>query len=238
MYALVRKGNGQYYGSTVFGYYTYAKSNSKRQHDGYSLYYVVLDEDKTKLVRCSAFQSGTKYINKMVLIVDSDQTGWKFEEDNTGGVDFLPREIADDCIDREQTPDVILDQCLAIDNGYMYNAYPEITNEKDIEDLNWVSQYFHDAYIEEQRMTADDELYVRFEGVWGCSIELWFSGDLEYDTSSRDPNTCDPYWYGSTTLIENGFIYLIDDDDMTVDRISKGYCWFKARKVKYHVIPE
>lgn len=237
MYALIKKENGEYYGSTVFGYYTNAKPGKKHQYNGFSIYYVVFSEDKKRLVKCHEFRSESQYIDKMVLIVDSDRSDWQFNMDRTGGVSFLPREIANRCIDQDYTPTEILEQCLEIENNYIYDAYPVIRNEKDIEDLYWVSQCFHDAYIVEQKMVGDDELYVRFDGVWGCSIEVWFSGNLEYDTSSRDPDTCDPYWYGSTTLIQDGFVYLIDDDDMTVEKIRKGYCWFKARNMKYHVIP-
>ncbi len=57
-------------------------------------------------------------------------------------------------------------------------------------------------------------------------------------TSSRDPEIENPYWYGSTVLIENGFIYFIDDEDMTVDEINESYCYFKARHMKYHIIPD
>ena len=78
----------------------------------------------------------------------------------------------------------------------------------------------------------------RSDGTWGCEIEVWFSGDLEYDTSSRDPEECDPYWYGSTVILHNGFVYFVDEEDMTVDKITPGYCYFKARHMKYKVIPD
>lgn len=39
----------------------------------------------------------------------------------------------------------------------------------------------------------DGTLYLRFDGNWGCEIEMWFWGDLEYDTSSRNPEEYDSY---------------------------------------------
>ena len=69
------------------------------------------------------------------------------------------------------------------------------------------------------------------------SGEVWFEGDISYDTSSRDPEKFDPYWMGSTVSIENGFVYLIDDEDVSVNDINSSYCWFKARTMKYRVIP-
>ena len=59
----------------------------------------------------------------------------------------------------------------------------------------------------------------------------------KYDTSSRDEYG-DKWWMDSSILFEDGFIYLIDDKGITVDKISKGYCYFKARNVQYHIIPD
>lgn len=79
---------------------------------------------------------------------------------------------------------------------------------------------------------------MRFDGTRGCEIEVWFRGDLEYDTSGRDSETSDPYWFSSTVILQDGFGYLIDDNDMTVERITPGYCYFKSRHMKYRIIPD
>jgi hypothetical protein len=34
------------------------------------------------------------------------------------------------------------------------------------------------------------------------------------------------------------FVYLIDDEDVSVNDINSSYCWFKARTMKYRVIPD
>ena len=68
--------------------------------------------------------------------------------------------------------------------------------------------------------------------------EMWFTGDAAYDMSSRSDDAADPYWYDSTMLMENGFIYLVDAENVTAKDIDSKYCWFKARKVTYHVIPD
>lgn len=47
-----------------------------------------------------------------------------------------------------------------------------------------------------------------------------------------------PYWMGSTVTIDNGFVYLIDDEDVSVHDINSSYCWFKAKTMKYRVIPD
>ena len=43
---------------------------------------------------------------------------------------------------------------------------------------------------------------------------------------------------GSTVTIDNGFVYLIDDEDVSVHDINSSYCWFKAKTMKYRVIPD
>ena len=63
-------------------------------------------------------------------------------------------------------------------------------------------------------------------------------GDVEYDISSRNPEKCSPYWYGSTVILQDEFVYFVDEEDMIVDQISDGYCWFKARYMKYRIIPD
>ena len=39
-------------------------------------------------------------------------------------------------------------------------------------------------------------------------------------------------------FIEDGFIYFYDCDGISPSKLSDNYCWFKARKVKYHIIPD
>lgn len=37
---------------------------------------------------------------------------------------------------------------------------------------------------------------------------------------------------------EDGFVYFVDEDDMMVEKIEPGYCYFKARHVKDRIIPD
>ena len=71
----------------------------------------------------------------------------------------------------------------------------------------------------------------------GCQVEIWFWDDLEYCSESRDPECCDPYWSCSTLIMKNGYVYFVDDM-IEVEQITDEYCWFKARHMKYHVIPD
>ena len=67
--------------------------------------------------------------------------------------------------------------------------------------------------------------------------------DLEYDTSSRHSEEWIPYWTGSTLILRDGFVYFVDEyidaDDITEDKLKSGYyCYFKARHMKYRIIPD
>ena len=241
MHAIIRQDDGKNYVSAVFGYYrdVTATEDYKRYIESiHKPYWIVWDSEKKRLIRWLSMVPDTKYIIPQILIVDSERNNWNLDEDGVGCVDFLSRELLDSFLDDEIQPEEILSRCRAMDAGYVYNEITEVKNQQDIEDLDWVSGGFHDARIAKEKLQDDGTLYLRFDGTWGCEIEVWFSGDLEYDTSSRDPEECDPYWYGSTVILHNGFVYFVDEEDMTVDKITPGYCYFKARHMKYKVIPD
>ena len=241
MHGMIRQGNGMYYVSAVFGYYadiTAKDDNEAYLQRIYKPYWIVWDEKKERLIRWHAMTPNTEHLIPQILIVDSDQSNWKTNEKGIGCVDFLSRELLDSFLDKEHQPEDVLEMCRSVDSDYTYEEIKQIKTGKDIEDIMWASGGFHDAYIEKEEILNDGTLHVRFDGTWGCKIDIWFSGELEYDTSSRNPEKCDPCWFGSTILFQNGFVYFIDDDDMTVEEISKGYTYFKAREMKYRIIPD
>ena len=57
------------------------------------------------------------------------------DDEWVGDVYFLPWLATDAIIDSGTVPADILAQCLEIDNAYVYNEYPEITDRRDIENL-------------------------------------------------------------------------------------------------------
>lgn len=240
MHAIVCQGNGKYYISAVFGYYRdiTATEEYKRYLEGiHKPYWIVWDAEKKRLIRWHAMVPNTKYIIPQLLVVDADQSNWSMDDEGVGSVDFLNRELLDSFLDSEEQPEDILEKCRSMDAGYVYDEMQEIKTEEDIENLSWTSGGFHDARIAKEELQDDGTLYLRFDGTWGCEIEVWFWGDLDYDISSRDPETCDPCWFGSTVILQDEFVYFVDDDDMTVDKITSGYCYFKARHMKYRIIP-
>lgn len=170
---------------------------------------------------------------KQVLIIDSDESGWNInEEDGTGGVEFLPRELADKIISEGMVPDDSMQQCKKIEESYVYNEYREIKTEKDIEDFEWATGNFHDACIEEQRVLEDGRLYLKFNGIWGYQVEIWFWEDLEYCSKSRNPECCDPYWSCSTLILKKGYVYFVNDM-IEVEKITDEFTMIKNYKRRY-----
>ena len=74
----------------------------------------------------------------------------------------------------------VLEECIRLDAEYEYNAYPEVKSQKDIDNLMVLVGGFHDVYIVDCHLTEDNSLYMRFDGIWGCLLEVWFSGDVAY----------------------------------------------------------
>lgn len=92
MYAIIRNEKGKYYTSTVFGYF--CKVTAKDNYDKYlesiyKRYYLVLNYEKTKLIKKYIFEKNNKYLNPQILIVDSEQENWIINEDGQGCISFL-----------------------------------------------------------------------------------------------------------------------------------------------------
>lgn len=149
---------------------------------------------------------------------------------------FLPKKVIDDYI-KNGLPEEVLAKCRDYDAANPFQEDQPVKTEKDIENLMWVSGGFHDAMIERIEEIPNG-FKVLFDGVWGCRIEVTFSGDVAYDTESRDPEKEIPYWYGATVTMQDGFIYMIDEEMASIEKINNKYCWFKARNMTYRVFPE
>lgn len=233
MYAIIKQGNGKAYTSMVFGHY-----EDKKKEEGtnwWGQYFVVLNENKTALIKHYSFDySRRPYLHKMIVFTDGNQEDWNID-DETG---FGELKITD----KQSLLDMVRDgtvsaELLKLDDAYSFDEYPEIKTNTDIENLMWASGGFHDAYIKDLKEN-NGSLYVLFDGIWGCNIEMWFTGDVSYDTSSLNSEDVFPAWYGSTMILKDGFIYFVDEEGMKVEDIGEGFCWFKARNIKYHIITD
>ncbi len=239
MYGIITNKDGSSYTSYVFGYFcsVTAEDEYQRYIEGiYNRYYLVLNEEKTALVKKYVFDSEKHILNPLVLITDSDNTEWIMKDECCSCVSFLNEAYKD-----EQESEIcgeLLKKCIDIDSRYIYDDYPEIKNQKNIDDLLYLSGWFHDAFVTKQEIKADGTLYVLFDGIWGCKLEVWFNGDVSYNIENDE--LYDVFWTEASLFIENGSIYLIEGEDMEASYINKNednVCWFKAQKMKYHVIP-
>lgn len=233
MYAIIRLGNGQFYTSPVFGYY----KKTDRKDDYFAYYYIVMNQENDRLIRCDEMEDHPKYLLPQVIVTDTDTADWLLEEDRTGGISFLPKEMADAVAESGNTPPDILEKCLNIVQTYHYVEYTEIRNEKDIQNFYAASFGLHDAYVDEEKLLDEQTLYVKFAGTWQRSVEIWFQGDLSYQTDPRKEQFADPYWYTSSIVLSDGFVYLIDDDNVSPEELNENDCYFKARKMTYRILP-
>lgn len=235
MQAIIRYGDGRFYCSPIFGMY-YDKNSKQKPFDAYV---ICFDEGKEKLVRHPLYNPKKKpYLNLMVLATDDDRSEWvSSEDDRYKGVIFLPWAMALKAVKDGFLPGELKKRCQEQDHHEDYSGFHQIKTDAHIRRLMTITGEFHDARIAKSEEQPDGSLYVLFDGVWGCSVELVFSGDVSYCTDSRDPKKWDPYWLGSSAVIKDGYIYFTDDA-VDISQLNDNYCWFKARTMKYRIIPE
>ncbi len=234
MHAIVRKGNGEYYISVILGCYDDTPNDYK-----HSRYFIVLNEEKDKIIKQPMFNPSKKtYLDKMVLLVDDNQKDWVIQEDGYGCINLFNTKSLLEYANGKEIPLGLIKQCKELDSQYNYSEYNEIKTQADIDSFMLVSGGFHDARILEIKLLDDGTYKVTFDGLWGCNIEMYFSGNVSYCTESRNPEIWDPYWLGSNMFIDNGMIVFVDDEDVELDEINDEYCWFKAENVTYRVVPE
>ena len=233
MYAIIRKGNKEYYTSAVFGFY-----DDNPNKNGFCKYYIVLNEEKNKLIKKKLFNPKKKpYYDLTILLLNDYQHDWNIDENGYGCVNFLNKDLIEEIVRGKNIPDKLLKKCIDIDSQYSYKEYHEINDQKDVDNLMLVSGCFHDARILEVK-ELDNTLKVMFDGIWGCNIEMIFAGNISYCIESRNPEEYDPYWFGSSMFIDDNMIIFVDDEDVELKDINDNYCWFKAEKVTYRIIPE
>ena len=169
MHALVYLQNGSYYTSAVYGYY--------KGPAGHERYWIVWNSSKTRLIRWPAMVPDKEYLVPQILIVDSDQSNWIIDDDNDSCcVDFLTIELLISILDNNVQPEDILKKCRNADAPYIFHDKMEIKKQKDIEDLDWISMGFHDAFLTKKEFLEDGSLYLALDGIWCCELEIWFSG--------------------------------------------------------------
>ena len=233
MHALVLLGNGEYYASAIFAHRCRIKG---RLFPRDKSYWIVWDQKKERLIRLPKYRKG---LDHSAIIVNADESGWiKTDELGSGHVDFLTDETLDALPDLDVQPEEILARCRELDESFVYQEIREIQTEKDANDFSWSTMGLHDGRIVKEELLADGTLHVQFEGVWDCeAVDLWFSGDVEYDTASKFPDADYVWWMDCSVVIKDGFVLLIEFNGEKLTEIVPGVCYFKARRMKYRLTP-
>ena len=95
MHALVNQGNGKYYVSYVFGYYTDITATDEYERYVQSIhspYFIVWDENKQKLIKWLRMVPNTNYLIQQIIIVDRNRDNWIIDDEGEGCVNFLSKE--------------------------------------------------------------------------------------------------------------------------------------------------
>lgn len=240
MHALINKGNGKYYVSTVFGYYKDISFPDKPEIQDFNRFCIVWNEDKTRLIAYPECVLGTDYCMPLVCPIDKVDGNWVNLGEDNQCVDFLDFETIQMLLNSKSQPREIIEKCREVDKDYAYNEVKEIKTKQDIDDFEMAVSGFHDAAIELLEEQKDGSLYIKFSECWGLSAIIWFWGDLEYDVGDRlSDEALERIWFDSSLFFHDGFIYLVDEEGINSDNVSRldGLCWFKARHMKYRLSP-
>ena len=234
MYAIIREGKGSYYTSAVFAYYdeTDYSDYLKQLDSAYKKYVAVFNREKTVILKLPINPIKNRLIDTQVIITDTDNVDWDILDGHGNGtVAFSSREEIENLLNTENTDNRFTEY----DKSYPYNAVRSIETEKDIEDFYCASGRLHDANLAEMNY-FNNSLCVLFKNVWGCSIEMQFKNVIEFNAPSLEPYE-DNSWFSSTIFIGNGEITLVNEQLLTPEKIRDFNTYFKAKEVKYRIIP-
>lgn len=234
MRAIIRLGNGKYYRSEVFGMY----DDVQKKYEN-NLYYIVLDEKKTSLIKVYDWERGRKSIFQGVIVTDMSQNGWHLDENHYGTVSFLTKEQALDMAEGAMQDDTLLAQCVARDAAHPDPDIVPIESDEDVDNLLHAAGGFHDGVIKSLTWKSDGSLYVVIDiGCWGGQVELRFRGDIRYNTQTRALYE-DSWWFDSSLFFDQGYVWLCDIDGVAAaDEIDlDNCCWFRGKSLSYRFIP-
>lgn len=231
MNVIVRLGNKKYYYSKVFGIYKDSPSD-----EIWDIYYIVLNEKQDKLIKVNAYDVG-EYLERKVLELDRDTEGLILDEEGFGCVEFLNEKDIEIILNGGDVEGPKLKICKNFNEEIELHDYKYVKSDDDISDLLNLAGGFHDAYVKKINGNHD-KLAVTFGGIWGCSLELIFEGEVSYK-NKRTTINIDDWWYDASLVRnESGYIILLDQDGYNEeDDIDEYSCYFMAKKLRYKVIP-
>lgn len=131
MYAIVKNPDETFYTSTVFCHY-YKLDKYGYYSDTFSEYYIVLNQEKTKLIKVMNQPKELRYLMPQILELDTDKTDWIETKGDfyLGVVDFLSGIDFDS--DDWGVPQELTERCIEIDSRRKYVEFADIKTETDI----------------------------------------------------------------------------------------------------------
>jgi hypothetical protein len=113
----------------------------------------------------------------------------------------------------------------------------EVLTNADIKELYRVAANFHDSCIAQYKC-ANDQIHVTLDSSYGFTIDLWFSGDVACSLNLLYlVNRGDPDWWRATVLMQDGYIYLVDNINVDLGKIGEELCWFRGKRLQYRITP-
>lgn len=233
MHKIIRKGNGEFYVSVVFAEYS-GYSAGMPEMDGY----IVFNEEKTKLVFQPMWDlSNPPYRDLLVLDYKNYREDWSYI-DLYNEVDLFDEDEFQDeleyILDNGFKSEKFYKRCLELDAEVEYKEWNEIKTEQDIKDLLKLAVGFQDSTVDEVEELEDGSLLVSISSLWEFNMEIIFSNDVSYNKNALgDYNDM-----GDTELLyEDGYYCLVNDFYSNMSEIEDYNIWFKAKEMKFKVIP-
>ena len=219
------------------GYSTYYSYVFEIFNEGLKEKVIIFDENFEKLI-CEDVYETRPVINRNVFIIDNDKSNWivkefisgKYIKKKTivkGEQCFLDSINELDDINSEK----ILNKAKKQNDSIVINEKNDIKTKEDIDNLMIAAGWFHDAYIGSINYSVD-KLIVRFDGLWGCSIELEFAGDIIIHHNNV---TC---VFSASIFFEDEYIYFVDDDIDSFENIIDDFTYFRGKTLKWKIILE
>lgn len=242
MYAIVRQKDGSHYTSVVFGYFWYVTTQDDYERylaSNQRYFYIVLNREKTGLIAQLEFEPENEYPDPLIIVTDHSQDDWITDDNGygCGCVNFFdPKSLLRD-VREGKVSSADTKKCIVKDREYVYSEYVCVDSQLGLDDLYRAAGEFSDSYLKEVKKLSEGEVYVLFEGFWGCSVEMWFKGEADYKINPKIIGMRTAYWDESTLDFFDGIYYLSDYPSASPNEHYENETWFKGKELKYRIIP-
>ncbi len=248
MHAVIRLGEGKYYTSVVLGKYRGTDPEDEwmrlleEQED--SAYFIVLNEDKTKLIRRYYTDYSISYGGCTVLTFDDSTNGWTLDENGYGGVDFLSKTEALRITDGGKAPSALLEKCLELDGDRRFDESFDLSGLSELERFKCVTDSLFDTRLKTLTRVENDKYYALFTDGRGYDAELWLEGEVDANLRSEISGKTDP-WYSAEIGLRDGVFYICDSDftddvfdtePLLEDYRRETFRWIKAERARARIL--